>query len=148
MTVQYEVLFDVIAGVSCLGAVLMAWLGYRRWDAARKERRAEFLLKLLEKFRDDPEFQEFVYAVDYGKDVKSKREGLKDRVLSYMSYVCYLKKTGVISEDEFGFFEYEVTRSLRNTDVHAYMKFIADFAIQNNCKSPFCTLDEYAESLS
>ncbi len=143
MDVQYEVLFDVIAGVSCIGAMLMAWWGYRKWDAARRERRAEFLWKLLEKFREDAAVQQMILAIDHGLDIDTLDEGVKDRTLSYMAYVCYLKKTGVVSDEEFAFFEYEITRTLGNQKINEYLGFIKKFAGANKCRNPFVALNEY-----
>ena len=143
MNVQFEVLFDAIALVSCFGAILMACWGYRKWDIARRERKAEFLLKLLEKFREDDSIQQVVLAIDHGKDISKLEEGIKDRALSYMSYVCYLKKAAVVSDEEFAFFEYEITRTLGNPDIKKYLEFIYTFAEDNKCRSPFVALNEY-----
>ena len=143
MEVQFEVLFDVIAGVSCIGAILMAWWGYRTWDVARQERRAEFVLKLLEKLRENSSVQQVVLAIDHDRGVDELDEEVKDRTLSYMSYICYLKKTGVVSDAEFSFFEYEVTRALGNQHIKEYLEFVRKIAKGSKCRSPFVALDEY-----
>ena len=45
----YELVIDVIAAVSCMGAIGMALWGYKKWDVARRERRAEFLFNLIQR---------------------------------------------------------------------------------------------------
>ena len=62
---QYELVIDVIAAVSCIGAIVMAWWGYSKWDVARRERRAEFLFNLIQKLRDDKEIMDFIYFADW-----------------------------------------------------------------------------------
>ena len=141
--VNVDIVLDVISGVSCIGAIAMAYWGYRKWDVARKERKAEFLWRLLEKLREDEAIQRFEYAVDYGKDVAKIEEGLKDRVLSYMAYICYLNETGVVSDYEFSFFEYEITRAINNPKIKEYLDFIKGFSRRNNCRDPFVALNEY-----
>ncbi len=143
MDVQFQVLFDVIAGASCIGAMLMVWWGYCKWDAARRERRAEFLWKLLEKFREEESIQRGMYAIDFNDGMENIKEGEKDRILSYMAYICYLKKTGVVSDEEFAFFEYEITRTLENSKIKEYLGSIKKFADANGCRNPFVALNEY-----
>ena len=46
---QYELVIDVIAAVSCIGAIVMAGWGYSKWDVARRERRAEFLFTSIQR---------------------------------------------------------------------------------------------------
>ena len=144
---QYELVIDVIAAVSCMGAIGMAWWGYKKWDAARHERRAEFLFNLIQKLRDDKEIMDFIYSVDWNHPGNEISEQQKDRALTYLSYICYLASQKVITADEFAFFEYEINRVLKSKVVGEYLLFIKDFADHNGYESPFCALLAYSENV-
>lgn len=145
MNVQYEVVFDVFLAISFIGAIITAWSGYVKWDAARKEKRAIFLKDLIFKFREDLEIQNYVYQADHKTDVEMP-EPAKDKALTYLSYICYLRKVNVISDDEFSFFEYELTRVTENEKARGYLEFIEDFAKKNGVRSPFVALMEYVRA--
>ena len=140
---QYELIIDVVAGLSFMGAIVMAWWGYMKWDASRHERRAEFLFNILQKLRDDKEIMDFIYSADWSKSGTGITEAQKDRALSYLSYICYLASQKVITPDEFAFFEYEINRVLKNRGVSEYLDFIVNFADKNGSKNPFCALLDY-----
>ena len=144
---QYELVIDVIAAVSCMGAISMAWWGYKKWDVARRERLAEFLFNIIQKLRDDKEIMDFIYFADWEHSGNEISEQQKDRALTYLSYVCYLASQNVITADEFAFFEYEINRVLKNKVVGEYLAFIKDFADLNGCDNPFCALLDYSENV-
>ena len=144
---QYELVIDVIAAVSCIGAIVMAWWGYSKWDVARRERRAEFLFNLIQKLRDDKEIMDFIYSADWSRPGNEVSEQQKDRALTYLSYICYLASQNVITSDEFAFFEYEINRVLKSKVVGDYLSFIKGFAKENGCDNPFCALLAYSENV-
>lgn len=44
-----------------------------------------------------------------------------DRALQYFSYICYLKEKRIITNDEFMFFEIDISQALRCKDLIEYL---------------------------
>ena len=137
-----QVVSVIIEAISLVVTVGIARFGFKKWENSQKDRRSEFLFKLLEKFREDEDIKRFIYAADYDNEVESVPEEQKDKALSYIAYIVYMKKHNLISDDEFAFFEYEITRVLANKTCSKYLKFIANFAEKNHCRNPFFELTE------
>ena len=140
-----QVVSVIIEAISLVVTVGIARFGFKKWENSQKDRRSEFLFKLLEKFREDDDIKRFIYAADYDKQVSEVSEAQKDKALSYIAYICYLKKQSLISEEEFGFFEYEISRVVGNKTCSEYLNFIRDFAKDNQCRDPFFELTEFSQ---
>ena len=108
-----------------LGGLLALLREYHRSNGIK---RAEFVDKLIEKLRGDEDIRYILYLFQYGDfvydgtfhgDVEMERR--VDKALSYLSYICYLKDNGVISDKDFSFFEIEVAQALRNSALIDYL---------------------------
>lgn len=140
-----------------LSAVVIALHGYRKWDVARREKRAEFLDKLLERFLQSEIYRPFYEyieerghsahkkEVEVGVDIQhpmfyrgiengipsfTSREAERDidRLLMFLSYICYLQDTGVIDMNEFSLFAYQIDATLANKEILNYLRDIRDYA--------------------
>lgn len=136
---QIEIVFDIIASASLVFGIVVALCGYHKWDMVRRESRARFLFELINKFREDTDIKSLVYATDHGCDIKEISEAQKDKTLTYMAYICHLRKMCLISDEEYGFFEYEITRVMQNEQIRDYLKFMEEFGRRNG-RSPFSAL--------
>ena len=119
-----------------------------QWNRQLRREAAEFLKELLNELRS-AEVVSFLYDIDYGKKWydgefhKGKRENKVDRALSFLSFVCYLRSERLLGDAEFAFFDYELTRVLRNRQAIDYLYNLHHFSARQNRKSPFEQLINY-----
>ena len=117
-----------------------------------KVKRAKTLSKLILQLWSDDEIRSAVLMFDYDnswydndKRFRSREEEIHvNKALQYLSYICYLKKNHVLSNNEFRVFEYEIKRLFQNNCAIQYLKFLHDFskeAIGNSF--PFQDLLDY-----
>lgn len=105
-------------------ASVFALLEFRRTNRLKA---ASHLKEVIVRLRSDREASRFIQAVDYGEFkydrsfANSELERQVDSTLESLSYLCYLRKKGIIGEDEFGFAEYEITRLLMDKEVQKYL---------------------------
>ena len=85
-----------------------------------------------------------MYTIDYHEKPwygdtfhNSDMEFAIDKLLSYLSYICYLKKTRNISNEEFKALEYEIVRACSSYDVQAYLWNLYHFSKACNAKCSF-----------
>ncbi|GAU78489.1 hypothetical protein [Fusibacter sp. 3D3] len=117
-----------------------------QWYKANKVRRAEFINQIIEKLRFDKDFVEIVYLIEYNHDwynggFHNGADGLEfkiDKLLSYMTYICYLKNHRIISKNEFSILEYEIYRTCESPSIQAYLWNLHHFS---NKRSQRCTFD-------
>jgi len=88
-------------------AVLGGVFAYIQWRKSVKLRCSEFINQIIEKLRFDKEMVKAVYLIDYNEDWYSEdfhgggdNEYLVDRLLSYLSYICYLIRSSNITKAE------------------------------------------------
>jgi hypothetical protein len=123
---------DCLTILSIIGSAI--WVAITLVDsnnikqASNKIKRAEFINGIVEKFLSDEKLSKAMYIVEYGDDTwynkqfhGSELEPLIDRLLSYLSYICYLNKTHIICKEEFRVLHYEVARICRSEDTRAYL---------------------------
>ena len=122
---------NISDGIS-LGSLFLALIGgvfaYFQWRKSISIKKAEYVNGLLEKIYTDSEINEVFYIIDYGKSWYTDKfhdskdlERKIDKTLSFLSYICYLKYSKIISRNEFSFFEYKIIRLLSNPDAQGYL---------------------------
>jgi len=112
-----------------------------QWRVSNKIKRAEFINLIIEKLRFDKDMAQTMYKIDYGEswynddfhNANSNLEFEIDKLLSYLSYICYLKETKNISKKEFSVLEYEIVRVCSSHDIESYLWNLFHFS--NKCKS-------------
>ena len=130
----------MIGGFSALGKLALSV----------KTKRAEFLLQLNSTIRSDKELAEIAYMIDYNREWYSdefhNKSGLEfsvDRYLSYIDYICYLKRLRHFSKKELMFFQYRITRLLKSPSVRNYLWNLYHFSNKNQVCCSFMNLIEY-----
>ena len=128
-----------------------------QWRVSNRIRRAEFINAIIDKLRFDKEMAKTMYKIDYLEDSwydenfhnsNSDLEFAIDKLLSYLSYICYLKDTRNINSQEFKVLHYEIVRACSSPDVQNYLwnlhhfskacgsissfEYLIDFALKNN----------------
>lgn len=144
---------DFISIISVVLIIVGGIFTYYQWRNSMKLKRSEYINQLNEKMSLDEDMQEVVYLLDYSDkwyDQKFHGGGnleLKiDKTLSYFSYICYLRKEKLISNKEFGFFEYRITRILLNSQIQDYFYNLYHFSNKFNVPFTFMALFEYGRS--
>ena len=134
-------------------AVLGAFFAYVQWRKSIKLRCSEFINQILEKLRFDKDMAQALYMIDYKEnwyDEKfhggSNEEFLIDKLLSYLSYICYLIETNNITKKEFQILEYELRRCCECRSVQAYLWNLHWWSKSRNSICSFQYLIDYGIS--
>jgi len=122
-----------------------------QWNASNRIKKAEFIEQIIEKLRFDKDMAIVMYKIDYGDswynddfhNGNADSEFEIDKLLSYLSYICYLKETRNISENEFKVLQYEVLRVCSSFDVQSYLWNLYHFSKKFNTKCSFEYLISY-----
>ena len=126
-----EIIALITAIITVFGFCATLWGLFRN----RSVTRAELIKGLIDKMRGDDEIRGYIYYVDdednekWYTDLsfydKEKTKGLTgkqvDKALTYLSYLCYLKKRRLINKNEFAFFRYEIRRVFKNKSTVDYL---------------------------
>ena len=98
--------------------------------------------------RFDEDMAKAFYLIEYkdwyDKDFHGGEEELRiDKCLSYLSYICYLLKTGNLAKEERKFLEYVLFRACKSQSVQAYLWNLYCFSETQNTKPSFQYLIDY-----
>ena len=126
-----------------------------QWQVSNKIKRAEFIDDIIEKLSFDKDLARTMYMIEYSHYLKktwydenfhtgSETEFDIDKLLSYISYICYLKKTNNIKNEEFKFLQYEIVRVCFSYDVQSYLWNLYHFYRFCNSKCSFEHLIEFS----
>ena len=136
--------------VAALGGVF----AFFQWWRSSYIKRAEYINELTEKIRSDNDIREIVYLIEYGNEDwytekfhgSPELEKNVDKTLSYFSYICYLKSMRIISARELSFFEYKITRILKDDNIQRYLFNLHHFSEKNDVPMSFNYLLKYGKS--
>ena len=150
---------ELVALIVAFCELLVVWLAYKfgqtQWNCSKREKRAEFLDKLQQRF-DDKEIAEFFYKkiddetnkrdfydVEKRCFVEQGDEIAADKLLRLLSYICYLKHGELLTDDEFENFRYVVDTTLTTKGIIAYLKYFYGCHILSDGNLPFDSLLRY-----
>jgi len=117
------------------GAVIAFIFSMKRWKRGQRIRKSEFLSELMAKFTS-PEIATAYYEYIERKTkcfyrglssggepefTSEEDERAVDRLLGFMSYVCYLYENRLIDKNEFSLFVYQMNAVLSDEDIRRYM---------------------------
>lgn len=114
---------------------------YRR---SNRIKRATYIDQLTERLKSDKEIRDMIYDFQYGdfhyteEFHGSDLEKKVDKTLQYFSYICYLKEKKIITNDEFMFFEIDISQALRCKDLIEYLYNLYHF----ECEIGDCNTQE------
>ena len=121
-----------------------------QWNKSVKLRRAEFISQIIEKLRFDKEMANIMYMIDYDENWydgnfhgDEKREFSIDKLLSYLSYICYLIDVKHITKKETSILEYELIRACRSYQVQSYLFNLYHWSKRQNSLCSFHYLINY-----
>lgn len=128
----YEFLFLIFTVCGGLFALF-------QWRKSYKLKRAEYLENALIKIREDKDFAQVLYRIDYGEEWYTpefiedhNQEQLFDKVFAYFDFLCYLKHQRILRESEFRIFEYRIARMAANYSFVCYMFNLYHFSTKKN----------------
>lgn len=136
----------IISIVLALGGYLLVFC---QWKKSIIIRRAEFINQIIEKLRFDERLSKIMYDVEYNnnwygdKFHQSALEQAVDNYFSYLDYICYLKRTGNISDEEFEIFKYIIHRACKSSSSKKYLWNLFQFSKKNNAPCSFQYLIDY-----
>ena len=133
--------------IACLATAFGVIMGVVQWRKSVLIKRAELIDEILEKFRTDANIRKAVYLFDYDQfwynekfHDTGRREDCVDIGLEYFSYVCYLRKIGILRRKDFVLFRYIVYRALSNFGIQDYFYNLYHFSQAQHTDFPFPTL--------
>lgn len=138
-----------------LGSILIIIIGgffaLIQWVASNKIKRAEFINQIIEKLRFDRNMVDTMYMIDYNynwygltfHNSNNELEFSIDKLLSYLSYICYLRSTGNIKKKEFKILQYELNRVCISPCVQTYLWNLYHFSKKNKTICTFKDLIDY-----
>ena len=133
--------------ITFVGGSFALW----RWVLGQRIKRAEFLEKLIEKFKAinyDTYLQKIECPVDGDCDDSSELDAGIEAYdfLIFLSYVCYLRNAKIIDNAEFLSFRCYVERALRQDAVRSYLIDFHSKGKQPVSTSPYYALLEYGKN--
>lgn len=145
--------FDFLEYIPIILAVIGGLFAYYQWFHSNKNKRAELINEIIEKLRFSDELIKTMYLIDYSSDwysadfhnSKDSVEKEIDSLLSYLSYICFLRKMNMIKRNEFSIFEYELNRVCNSKSVLHYLWNIYHFSKKINVSCSFNFLIDYAK---
>lgn len=147
-------LSDCIGFLSFIAALIGGIFAIYQWRKSQTLKRADYVNELTEKIRTDQDIAKTIYIFDYGEQWYSlnfhgnnKIERPIDRTLAFFSYICYLKKKRIITNNEFAFFRYDVERILMNNQTKDYFYNLYHFSQKMRTPFSFDALFEYGKRI-
>lgn len=137
--------------LSILAIVIGGVFAFLQWNKSVKLRRSEFINQIIEKLRFNKDMAETMYLFDYDDDIwyddtfhrGGDIEFKIDKLLSYLSYICYLINTHHVTKKESSILEYELQRACKSFQVQSYLFNIYHFSKGGNSTCSFQYLIDY-----
>lgn len=142
---------NILATISVILGIIGGLFAYKQWSTANKTKRSEFINQIIEKLRFDKDMVDTMYMVDYDyawydDDFHKNGNELEyriDKLLSYLSYICYLYKIKNIRNKDFCILKYEVHRVCTSPSVQSYLWNLYHFSRVQGTDCSFHYLIEY-----
>lgn len=144
--------------ISCISLVFLAIGGIItliQWKKSSDVKSADYLKEITNDITYSKYVKEGFYILDNseniwfenvvtGRDEKIVRT--IDATLFYYSYICYLKKSKVISNKEFKCFQFFIDTICRNYQVQDYLYYLYFYHLKIKSAMPFEDLLQYAKN--
>jgi hypothetical protein len=129
---------NVLTGIASLMTFVTLLLALLSLRKTVRVQRADFLLKLTERYFKNEEVRDFYYKIDWevpslnlDQVALSKEERLLDSLLYSFDEIGAVLRLGVIDEKQARIFAFQASRVLHNEYVKSYLKMLdADYDIE------------------
>ena len=120
---------NILTLISIFLVIVGGVFAYKQWSTSNRIKRTEFINQIIEKLRFDKDMVSTMYIVEYDYDwydenFHANKDGLEysiDKLLSYLSYICYTYKLRNITNKEFRILRYELNRVCSSPAVQSYL---------------------------
>jgi hypothetical protein len=132
-------------------ALASAIISIRTWFRNTKLEKYRMIKDFMRESREDRDVARFFYKIEYGERWygpdfhDSELEPVVDKALTRYSYLIELLNNNVVDENGFENAKYEITRSLGNYDVQAYLFNLRNFTTKMKTSFPYAALVEYGK---
>lgn len=143
--------FTIIGGI----------FAFFQWRKSNEYKRSDFVREIIIKLRDDEDISFVMELIDWNDGftydgkfhltnsikpmIEEKILFQKiDKTLSHFSYVCYLHKNKIISNDDMAFYEYALRRLVDNPHIRNYLYSLFHWSNYLNVRCSFTYLIKYA----
>lgn len=120
-----------VGSVTAISGIITMYISIKNMLQARKERRSEYLERLLKKFSankvrelaysyDSPDGLREIYVQASKSGISKERKALDEALLD-IEHLCYLKQQKEVSGDEFCFFSNSISRVLSDIYIQKYI---------------------------
>lgn len=135
---------------SIIGIYIGGILTLIQWRNSLKLKRSKFINQMIEKLRFNNEIVKAIYLIEYDQNWYdenfhggSDKELVIDKLLSYLSYICYLISQNHLTKKESVILEYELRRVCASNTVQAYLFNIYHFSKKQKSICSFQYLIDY-----
>ncbi|MDR1927825.1 MAG: hypothetical protein LBQ33_04210 [Oscillospiraceae bacterium] len=139
---------------SIIGLAIGGVFALIQWHNSTQLKRSEFINQIIEKLRFNSEIAKAMYLVDYDQKWydenfhgASEKELVIDKLLSYLSYICYLISENHLTKNESSILEYELIRACESLSVQAYLYNLYHFSKKRKSMCSFQYLIDYGLKL-
>lgn len=135
-----------VSAIVAMVVVVVTRLQNRKQDEKDCSDRVE---RMLEKTRTNTQILSFFNKIDYGETWyddsfhNSEFEKAADTALMTYEYILELKEKGMINEEEFKDFKYEIDKIMKNKDTHSYFKFLYHYTKREGLQFKYGRLLKY-----
>lgn len=126
----------ICAIVGTAAALISAIIALSQYSKKNRLERSQYLSEILETLGSDPDISEIVYILEYDDSWYTysfhngniEYERKMDKTIVYLSYICYLYSSHLISKNEFSLLKYYVHHSLSNSSLRYYLYNLYHFS--------------------
>ena len=146
-----EFLNENFNAITLIGSLVAGIIALHQWRYSNKTNRAEYLLTLSNKIREDDDIVKTLYVLEYNEIIWYGKEGFVvkdeeatfDKTFALFNYICYMNKNHNITRKEFLLFEYKICRIANNDSFQNYFYNLYWWNKANGTKMSFIYLFEY-----
>lgn len=151
---NFEQTSDILTAISLVLAVIGGLFALYQWRNNIKLKHAEYIDNLTQKIYYDTDIIKVMYILEYNERWYSynfhgsEYEPIFDKALFNFSYICYLRKRKIITDNEFKFFEYKIYKILTDYNIQNYFYNLYHYCKSINQPISFLYLFKYGEEQS
>ncbi len=146
-----ESIFGIIESIAVTVCLVGAWVAYRQWKDQKSERQIEYQKDFSSSIMENPDMAAFVHMIEREKSIgyedgkfsSSEKERIVDFALCRLSNYVELKKSGLVSGEDFHFIDYVLKHTFENKEIQDYLRFLLKVVKDDKNAHPYKQLLEY-----
>lgn len=141
---------NVLSLISILVVIVGGLFAFFQWHLNNKTKRTELIDEIIRKLRFDKEMAETMYIIDYDSSwyngFHNRTDDFEyriDKLLSYLTFICYLYEEKNLKKEEFRVLQYEINRACTSYSVQSYLWNLYHFSQKQGTECSFQYLIDY-----